>query len=654
MIKYPYFFLLALVFITVPWVLQAQTEGMTYHGKKITVEQCLQLADQQLQAGDIKEATRFINQAAAIYWNQKGTDSSAYKMAIQYFERSLKLNQDIGNENGVSMLSNNLGMLYADIKQYEKSLSYFQKTLKVRRKMREKIGIINALINISVDLNNLKRYEESALALEEALTLAIEKSDAALIRSCYGQLAETYRYLNNKEKFKEYFEKYRAMHVTEERTKKDMEEKHALETTQLQLKILQAQVATKEQELELLRKEKKLEAQELEISHLDAATRKLMTDSSKQALAIQVLGNQDKIKTLELKKKQAELEHEAFIKQLLLFGLGIILFLSSFLLVFYIQKRKKNQLLFLRTAKIEEQTKEIERQHLAILQQNQTLIEAQTIIKEQNKKLIDYNHILEDQVEERTQQLKQTNSELIEQNTQLEQYGYMTAHNLRGPVARILGLVSILNTKEPADHANQFILENVQKETNHLDSVIQDMNQILDIRKGIRNNIESINLLERVTSALQNFQADLESIGGFVSLQIPDSIVIDFVKAYLDSILYNCISNAIKYRNPRRKLVIKIEAQTLADTFVRLCIHDNGLGIDLNLHGNKIFGLYKRFHSHREGKGLGLYLIKAQMEALEGKIEIQSRVNEGTTLQLLFKQAKVANNSILEQTMTAQ
>ena len=102
------------------------------------------------------------------------------------------------------------------------------------------------------------------------------------------------------------------------------------------------------------------------------------------------------------------------------------------------------------------------------------------------------------------------------------------------------------------------------------------------------------------------------------------------IPAYLDSILFNLMSNAVKYRDLTRNLVIKIKTQR-ADGNVCITMRDNGIGIDLGKSREKLFNLYQRFHDHVEGKGLGLFLVKTQVEALNGKIDVESKVNEGTT-----------------------
>lgn len=106
-----------------------------------------------------------------------------------------------------------------------------------------------------------------------------------------------------------------------------------------------------------------------------------------------------------------------------------------------------------------------------------------------------------------------------------------------------------------------------------------------------------------------------------------------FPKLYLESVLFNLISNAIKYSSPERKSEIKLNSY-IQDNWLHVEIRDNGLGIDLVKYGNKLFRLRKTFHNHPNAKGLGLFMTKNQIEAMGGSITVQSTVGEGTTFTL--------------------
>jgi signal transduction histidine kinase len=107
-------------------------------------------------------------------------------------------------------------------------------------------------------------------------------------------------------------------------------------------------------------------------------------------------------------------------------------------------------------------------------------------------------------------------------------------------------------------------------------------------------------------------------------------------KAYIESILLNLLTNSIKYKSENRKLKISIIAEQIEQKTI-LTFKDNGIGIDLERNRDKVFGLYQRFHNYPDSKGLGLYLVKSQVETMGGTISIESEVNKGTTFTITFK-----------------
>jgi signal transduction histidine kinase len=96
------------------------------------------------------------------------------------------------------------------------------------------------------------------------------------------------------------------------------------------------------------------------------------------------------------------------------------------------------------------------------------------------------------------------------------------------------------------------------------------------------------------------------------------------------------MSNAVKYRSPARTPNINLKTEQNGNE-LKLCISDNGLGINLEENGKKLFMIFKRFHTHVEGTGIGLYMVKRLVERSNGSIEVQSKVGEGTAFTLTFK-----------------
>lgn len=220
--------------------------------------------------------------------------------------------------------------------------------------------------------------------------------------------------------------------------------------------------------------------------------------------------------------------------------------------------------------------------------------------------------------------------DLIERNRNLEQYAYIVSHNLRAPVANILGLCNIIELPGRSEGDRDASIVHLLDSTRRLDDVIKDLNMILQLRQNINEKKEEVNLQELVT----DIQSDISELIAKSNVEITTNFKrvksIATVKSYLHSIFYNLITNSIKYKQDGVRPVIKITTEQAGDR-IMIRFVDNGLGIDLERQSDKIFGLYKRFHpDHAEGKGVGLFMTKTQVEALGGKISVKSQVNIGT------------------------
>jgi PAS domain S-box-containing protein len=228
-------------------------------------------------------------------------------------------------------------------------------------------------------------------------------------------------------------------------------------------------------------------------------------------------------------------------------------------------------------------------------------------------------------------QLQMTN-DLFRQNRDLQQFTYIVSHNLRSPVASIMGLAEILTTTDKSSETYGVSLGYLKRTAGQLDTVLKDLNMILSIRD--KNNatgsekVELAPVCQQVTAALDE---QLKSCGGDVLINIGEGISVNGNRAYLYSIFYNLLSNAIKYRSPDRSLEVNIKCCESPDRGIKISFSDNGLGFDMEKAGENIFKLYKRFHLNAEGRGIGLFLVKAHVEAMDGEIEVKSKTNAGTT-----------------------
>ena len=252
-----------------------------------------------------------------------------------------------------------------------------------------------------------------------------------------------------------------------------------------------------------------------------------------------------------------------------------------------------------------------------------------------NKVLGQFNKDLAEQIFYRTQELVNTNTELIRQNNQLEQFGYITAHNLRAPVARILGLTNIINSSNFSLPEDQKVVDRLHFTALELDTIIHDLNSILDVKKGISNTFVNVNLTQQTEKVKSMLLDKIRHSNTIINTDFSEVNIFYTVPAYIESILYNLISNSIKYRSAERSPVIDISTHLHGDS-ITIIVEDNGIGIDLDNQKDKVFNLYQRFHYHVEGKGLGLFLVKTQVEAMNGNIDVESRLEVGTLFKIFL------------------
>lgn len=281
------------------------------------------------------------------------------------------------------------------------------------------------------------------------------------------------------------------------------------------------------------------------------------------------------------------------------------------------------------TVEINEKNKILYQQREELAAQNEELLQSHEEISAQRDLVFKQNEMLETEVEKRTQ-------ELVEYNHQLEQFAFIAAHNLRAPVARILGLGNLLDISGQTDIQREQIYPRIIHATRELDVVVKDLNTILYLKKNSDSVITLIDLPTEVDIIIENLAHEISMTKAKITTDFSKVTTIRSVKPYFDSIIYNLVSNAIKYRHPERSPVINIQAEQIQNE-ICLRVSDNGLGIDVDLFQDKLFTLYSRFHLHIEGKGMGLYLVKTQLAAMGGRIEIESKVNEGTTFSVYFK-----------------
>jgi PAS domain S-box-containing protein len=239
---------------------------------------------------------------------------------------------------------------------------------------------------------------------------------------------------------------------------------------------------------------------------------------------------------------------------------------------------------------------------------------------------------LEEKLKERTQML----THLSSQNKQLEDFCHIISHNLRAPLSN-LTLLGDMIEESKAPEEKLLYIGKLKIVTHSLQETFEELVEATQIRMDYEVKKNKVNLEECLQRAISTLQGDIVKSRADVIYDFSQVEVIHYPKKYIDSIIFNLLSNALKYRAPGKPPKIQINSY-IKDDWTYIEIKDNGLGIDLKRHGDKLFKLRKVFHEHPDAKGFGLFITKTQVESLDGKIWAKSAVNKGTTFVVkLFK-----------------
>ena len=229
--------------------------------------------------------------------------------------------------------------------------------------------------------------------------------------------------------------------------------------------------------------------------------------------------------------------------------------------------------------------------------------------------------------------------ELIQSNADLKQFGFITSHNLRAPLTNLLSIVDLLDLNKIKDDQSKELLRAFKTATFQMNDTLNDLIKVLFIRENKFLALNKIDFQTVVSKNIHDLNALINSADINISVDFFEAPSVLFDANYLESILLNLMSNSIKFSSPDRKLEISMKSR-IEGEFIILEFSDNGIGMDSERVKDRIFGLYQRFHDRSDGKGIGLYLIHSQVTALGGKISVKSKVNEGTTFYITFKQTQ--------------
>jgi len=221
-----------------------------------------------------------------------------------------------------------------------------------------------------------------------------------------------------------------------------------------------------------------------------------------------------------------------------------------------------------------------------------------------------------------------------DQNERLRNFAHIVSHNIRSHSSNMSSLMHFIEVLESEEErAKLFVM--LKKSVSKLEETIQNLNEIITVNQNLKKPAEWRNLKNEVGNAIEVLSGEIRRTGLNVSIEIDTTVEVKVIPAYLDSILLNLLSNAIKYQSPQVDSELCITSRKQGK-YTILSFIDNGIGIDLEKNAHKLFGMYETFHGNEDARGFGLYITKNQIEAMGGKIEVESKPNEGSSFNVYF------------------
>ncbi|MGF1638078.1 MAG: ATP-binding protein [Cyclobacteriaceae bacterium] len=279
--------------------------------------------------------------------------------------------------------------------------------------------------------------------------------------------------------------------------------------------------------------------------------------------------------------------------------------------------------------KISEQYQVLKLRNEEVLAQSEELKSGHDSLVEANRTIENQNRILEKMIDEKSQKLVMANEQLVLHNNELNQFSFAISHNLKSPVTSLKGLLYLFNESELSAN-NKEIYGYLKRTVNTMDSLYSDLGKILDLRQDLYQFNSLVMIEDEISIIKELLKKDLNNAGAELKLTSKSNEGIFTNKHKLRGIFHNLVSNAIKFKSPKRPLQIEVSFEE-SEEFYKFSVKDNGLGMDNKKHGDRVFHMFQRFHPDIDGKGLGLYMVKQQVESMGGSIELRSEPDVGST-----------------------
>lgn len=232
---------------------------------------------------------------------------------------------------------------------------------------------------------------------------------------------------------------------------------------------------------------------------------------------------------------------------------------------------------------------------------------------------------------------------ITKQNKRLRNFAHIVTHNLKSHSANFENLFEFYDEADSFAEKEELV-KHIRTVSNSLIKTISNLNQIITIQAQKDESISILNIYDYINSAIKLLEVEITKSKAVILNEVDHEINLFFNPAYMESIFQNLLSNALKYKHPDRAPSI-VFSSMIIDGQLHITIEDNGIGIDLKKYGNDMFKLYRTFHKNEDSEGVGLYLIKNQVESIGGEISVKSKVNVGSTFTITLPYQKDTDNA---------
>lgn len=235
----------------------------------------------------------------------------------------------------------------------------------------------------------------------------------------------------------------------------------------------------------------------------------------------------------------------------------------------------------------------------------------------------------------------QSLSIITNQNKKLKNFAHIVTHNLKEHAGNFESLLKFYTDAESAEEKNE-IVDHLKTVSDSLSNTIDSLREIVTRQLTLKIELKPLNFNQYVNKVLKLLELEINDKKAMIVNNVSNDLILHSNEAYLESIILNLASNAIKYSHPERTPLLQVDSIVSTDQ-ITLSLTDNGIGIDLEKFGKEIFGLYNTFHGNDNAEGIGLYITKNQIESLGGTIAVESVVGEGTTFKVNIKHKKASH-----------